>query len=214
MNLQLLFEQVLVWFTIWLPVWASVLWWVKLNGRKWCLMISLILLATTVYLAWFPLRVPNVTFWLGYYTLFALVYIALLIPKYGFKQFNKVLAIAMLLLFVGSELWELPIFIYDFISKIFGFDLYSGGFTVVWFASHIRRIYTMASLILLVVLTKLHLQWKMMASLVFFFAVLTMPILLLKNGMLFSTLPRLLSLWALGIWAFTGIPNGTSLVDS
>lgn len=205
MNVTYLIQQFLTWVTIWSPIWAFCIWKIHVNGKKWCYLTCSILLVVTIYLAFNPIKMVNITHFLSYYTLFILIFILVLLPKFGANNFNKVLATSILIAFIAGEFWELPVFLYDGISKFFGFQLYSEGFTVNWFTSHIRRLYTLASFFLLRMLTGFRINKHVLFSLLLASTFLTMPIILSQNTV---TIARMLSLYAFGLMALNGLKNG------
>ena len=201
MNWTFIFEQLLVYITILSPVIAYVIWNVKLNGKKWCIITSFLFLAATLYLSLNPMHIQNVTWWLGYYTLFALIYIMILLTKYPLTQFNKILAITLWMLFICGELWELPVFLYDYIGKQFIAN-------AEWYTSHIRRLYTLATLILFADLTHIQLRKSgllLCVSMILFF-VLDFPQVLSAFPFV-NTLARLVSLYIGAVFLYVGLPK-------
>lgn len=142
-----LLRNVLVFLTIFTPVIAFIVWNIELRGRHWYLIAAAFLEMATVYLAYHPLRLSKLTPWMHYYTLFLMVYLLVIGFKYNYDQFNRALAIGMFTLFIAGDLWEIPIFIYDFLGKL-GIMSNSWTHTLIdtkWIFSHVRRIYTAAS---------------------------------------------------------------------
>jgi hypothetical protein len=189
-----LLENWLVYLTILSPLIAFALWHIKLNGKKWCILTTSLAFATTVYLSYNPPTITNVTYWLPYYSLFFMIYILLLLPKYGTAQFNKIMACAIFMLFIAGDLWELPVFIYDFVGKGFVADS-------VWWFSHIRRLYTLGVFVLFTQLAQTHYRKPMIIADAVFGSCLLMIMLLpsmIQSYSFLSTVARIFTLALFG----------------
>lgn len=188
-------ENLLVYLTILSPIIAFAIWNIRLNGKKWCIVTIFLSLIATIYLAFHPPNIENVSYWLPYYTLFLMIYIMLLIPKYGTKQFNKILALAIFMLFIAGEWWELPVFVYDFIGK-------GGVADVGWWFSHVRRVYTLATFLLFTKLAQTHFRKPtIIATAVFgswLFALMLLPTTIAFYPFL-PTITRLLGMYLFGV---------------
>lgn len=146
--LQIL-HQFIIWMIGFTPVWAYIIWRTRINGKKWFMFATLTLSSLTILLSYNPLRIPKVTSWFHYYTLFIVLYTLIFTYALGFHRFNKAFAMSIFMVFVASEWWEIPVFIYDYFGVLGG--LFGGGIqlnSTRWFMSHIHRVYVLVSFFL------------------------------------------------------------------
>jgi len=197
--------HIYVFFTVLSPVWAYLIWNMnflqKYNSNLY-LVSEIGLFFPTVYLSFYPLTIPKVTWWIHYYTLFLMIYLLFLGWKTSFKKFNKVLAISIWTLFIAGDLWELPQFIYDYIFN------HNGVVDSMWMISHIRRVYTVAVFGLMCKLSGLKVTKVMVFSLLI--ATVWGFLLLLPSVSLFPeqvTLIRVLMLSVFGATVYTALPK-------
>lgn len=139
----------LVYLTIGSPIVATLFWFVPLNGLKWYYLTVVSGVGAAVYFAVYPIQIVHVTLWFHYYCLYGVLYLILIGSRLGFHQFHKALAITLFALFIVGDLWEIPVFLYDFV--------FNHGFApgLIWWVSHVRRLYTVASAILLTSLARI-----------------------------------------------------------
>jgi len=202
------FEHLLMLFTILSPVWASIIYFLPLHGKKW-FYTTILILPLTILIAVNPIFVPKVTFWLHYYGLFAIIYILLIGHKTRFQKFNIALSLAILMLFIAGDLWEIPQFIYDFAFN------HNGNPDPLFVVSQIRRVYTFAVFVLFIQLSGIKLNGYFLSLLGI--AVSWCFVLLLPPMTLFPEQPSVirvmfLSLFGLGIYLSDW--RGNSLVCS
>lgn len=194
-------RNLLVVFTILSPIVAYVFWTLKdMNNKRWYVLASIPILAVTVYIAHHPLQVPNVTSWLHYYGLYLLVYLTLIGQKFKYKHFNKALALSVMALFIAGDLWEIPEFIYDFVFK------HGGVADMVWWMSHVRRLYTLATFILFCKLGRI--RFDRVSVLLFVFATVSGFLFLLPSVHMFpeqTTAARITYLLAFGLITYRGV---------
>ena len=142
--------------TIFTPIWGAILWYLPIKSR-WSYPLSAIAMyIPTVLWTFNPLKLKGVTQWLHWYGLFFIIYIAALGVKLKWTDWNKAAAIALIALFIGGEMWEIPIFVYDYLGKIGVLNNYWTGSILdeIWVFSHVRRLYTLAACYLLATLAK------------------------------------------------------------
>jgi len=193
-------ETLMIFGTILSPIWAYFL--SKLKSDNWHLYFyaCLNLLILTTNLALFPILMPKVTFWLTYYCLFAIIYLLFYGYKYKYKQFFFVSALAIYSLFVAGDLWEIPVFIYDY------FFNHAMQPDQSWTWSHIRRLYTIAVFYLLVKEAKLKISLGNIPFLIigsmWGFVLLLPPLTLFPEQ---STLVRVLMLSCFGAFIYRGL---------
>jgi hypothetical protein len=96
------------------PLWASLIYFLKLNGEKWFWLSELSFFSSVVFLSLYPIQLPNVSNSLNLYLIFTMTYLAILSHRFGFSYLNKSLAASLWLMFIASEYWEAP----TFFSKI------------------------------------------------------------------------------------------------
>lgn len=149
-------QGLLILLTVWSPIWAYLIWITEIKGSRPYIYSSIILLCCTIILAVNPLRLKGVTAWLHYYSFFLIIYLLLVGHRYDYKNFNKVFAIGIFMVFLAGEWWEFPVFIFDFLGKTGVLINKFTGTTLdgPWIFSHIRRLYTLASAWLFILLTK------------------------------------------------------------
>lgn len=200
-------EHILVFITVLSPVWACIIWKIKTNGKEWYLIGSSVIFTATLFVAFQPIVLPKVTFWLHYYGLFALAYLFLLGMRFKFQHFNKALALAVMMLFIAGDLWEIPAFFYDYIFN------HNSLVDLVWIVSHVRRVYTFAVFVLFVQLSKLRFN-KYNLTLLSLTTVYTF-LMLLPSLQMFPEQPsivRISYLLAFGLFVYLGLKDESSLV--
>lgn len=133
----------LVYLTIGSPIIAFILWYTPIKNVNWYFATSFLGVLAAIYFAFNPIQIVHVTLWFHYYCLYGVLYLVLFGSRFGFKSFHKALAITLFSLFIVGDLWEIPVFIYDLV--------FNHGFApgLIWWLSHIRRVYTVAAAILL-----------------------------------------------------------------
>lgn len=135
----------LVFLTVFLPVYCFVLWrWIPLGPRwfrwgwhTWALLGGAVL--TGAVLAEFPLA--KISSWLPLYMVGLAAYVEFLGNRDDYKHFNKVLALAAMAVFVVADWWEIPVFIYGGLGL--GYQAWTGA----WF-DQIHRLYVLVTLVL------------------------------------------------------------------
>ena len=141
MNLFPIYSP-LVYVTILSPCWAYLLWRIKSDNRTYYLIGCPTVLAATIYLAYYPTRTEGISYYLHYYGIFGLICIMLYGFRYDFREFPKVVALTVFTLFIAGDLWEIPEFLCDAIFR------HNGILNIIWLASQIRRVYTVAVAVL------------------------------------------------------------------
>ena len=130
------------------PCWATLLWyWPRLEDRRWYWLGSIPILIASVWLAYNPVKVYGISLWLHWYGLYGLVYLVLFGARLGYTAFNRALALTIMALFIAADIWELPAIINDYIFKK------NGVADAAWYASQVRRVYTLAVYFLFAKLT-------------------------------------------------------------
>lgn len=95
---------------------------VRLDGKhgRMCFAVSELLCATlTVFLLLDGLHWLYPTWDLGIYVVFMMLHLAIFTSKFGSKQFNRALAVSLLLTFVLTEAWEFGVNVYAYLG-LFG----------------------------------------------------------------------------------------------
>ncbi len=140
-----------------LPIWAFLLWqYIPLRGAKTLIIVEAMLLILTVYLAYWPLRLPKITTWLHWYTFFLMLYILMFTVKFGYAKLNRILALGLWMVFIAGDVWEYPVFFYDGVGWVNGFHTWHVDLWT-WLSSHIHRAYVLATLLLTIKLTHIRL---------------------------------------------------------
>lgn len=167
--------------TILTPIWGTILWYIPIKSKWMYLISSVAVYFPTVIMTFNPLKLKGVTQWLHWYGLFFIIYMAAFGVKLKWTDWNKAATMALFALFIGGELWELPIFAYDYLGKVGILHNYwtDSILNEIWIFSHIRRIYTLAACYLLSTLAKIRMTrmgWIFLASGIGFCMILLLPI--------------------------------------
>lgn len=109
-NLSLFFK-ILVCFS---PIYGLLLSYVEINGKKWFILSEIVALIATIFLffgglGWYP---PHA---LALYSVFMMLNLAILTHRFGFNNFNKALAVSLILSFITTEVWEFAVFVYGYL---------------------------------------------------------------------------------------------------
>lgn len=133
--------------TIMSPIIVTPLWYFRINSKWWYLTTSIFAYIITVYVSYNPFKIPGVTTWLHWYGLFYIFYMLLFGSKFQWTNWNKAAVISVYCLFIAGDLWEIPVFIYDYLGKIGMLQNEWTGtiLNTAWLFSHIRRAYTLLS---------------------------------------------------------------------
>ena len=94
------------------PVWAFLIYFLKLNGKKWFWLSELSFFSLVVFLSLYPIQLSNVSNSLDLYLIFSMMYLAILSYRFGFSHLNKNLSSSLWLMFIASEYWEIPSFFF------------------------------------------------------------------------------------------------------
>jgi len=212
-------NNIMVYVTVLSPVWAYVLYHIPRNSRWFYGLTGVGLLAPIVYTSINPFVVHGVSLWLNYYFFFLMVYLLLFGFKKNYNEFWKVLAFSLMSLFVAGDLWELPIFLYDFMGKMkwivnpWNYSV----FDMAWMVSHIRRLYTLSVFILLSKISGLTLNRRNGAILLL--ATFTSFVLLLPLGLNvhllanpLAVLTRIMYMSLFGAFIYIGLSEENTIV--
>lgn len=115
-----------------------IIWKSRVNGLRAFVASVVTLIVAAVYLAWRPSYGQGASYFLAYYLLWTAIYV-LVMCRNGAEALNQKLATAFLLMFIVSDLWEYPVFVYGSLG------LFNPGFAK-WCGSwhdHIHRVYTL-----------------------------------------------------------------------
>lgn len=187
-----LLNEILGTIPILFPVYALIINQMKI-GKNTLLFASFSLATLTVYSTLFPIEIPKFPTYINIYAFFTLLYIITLTKKLNSKEPNKILAMSMLMVFIASDLWEIPVFVYGKLGLFNpAYAFYSGQ----WF-DHIHRVYAVISMWVLIKIGKLHRN-----KTVLFLCVLGLasPFILVATNYL--VLARFISLVFLGLIVF------------
>lgn len=191
----------LVYLTIGSPIIAFILWYLPLKGVNWYVATTLLGVGASVYFAVYPIQIVHVTLWMHYYCLYGVLYLVLFGSRFNFQSFHKALAITLFTLFIVGDLWEIPVFIYDYI--------FNHGFApgLIWWMSHIRRVYTIAAAVLLAKLQPIkldRLSWGMLGLASVFTFIVLLPWYHHPEK---SVIARLIYFFIFGLVIYRGIPQ-------
>lgn len=129
------------------PVFVTPLWYFPLKSSHWYFVSAIFAGLVTYYVYLNPFNIPGVPVSLHWYGLFFILYLVLFGKKFRWTDWNKVVVISVYCLFIAGELWEIPVFVYDYLGKINVLHNKWTGSIIdnVWIFSHIRRVYTLVS---------------------------------------------------------------------
>jgi len=129
------------------PVFITPLWYLRIKSRYWYLTSSFVAGIITYYVYRNPFDIPGVPKALYWYGIFFILYLALFGSKFKWTYWNKAVFISVYSLFIAGELWELPIFVYDYLGKVNILQNEWTGSIIdnAWIFSHMRRAYTIVT---------------------------------------------------------------------
>ena len=145
-----------------LPIFGLLLQHVRLNGKKWFLLFSSTFIPSMVVMYLLtPLYDPLSPFYpmkflIPIYGLFLMATLTGFVWKHGFMEFNKFLGITFLLVYVATEYWQIPVFVFGYLG-LFG----------KYFTGVVNQAYLLVAFVLLVKFTNLRFTNVNMGLLVF-----------------------------------------------
>ncbi|MHA1829066.1 MAG: hypothetical protein ACTSX6_10525 [Candidatus Heimdallarchaeaceae archaeon] len=183
-----------------IPLIAVAAYCIKLNGKEWFVLTEISAFLLGVYLTTINKIGKYPTWILEIYIFFFMGLLAFFTLYFGHQKFSKILATSLLIIFVGAEYWEIPIFLYSHFH-IFGHPYITMG-------GGIHQIYVLTAFLLLCILNDLKFTKKTVLFLsagVLFSFVLTPPITFLPTH-ISSIIARFAALSCLGGAVFYGDP--------
>ncbi len=157
----MILTDVLVVTTIFVPVWAFIVWkWDYFRGWPTFLIAQGFLAFLTIWAVIFPPDIPKVTSWIAHYSGALFLFNFILAYNWGLDRFNRILAVGAWAVFIVADWWEIPVFVYGFLGSFNG--IYS-SWAGTW-ADQIHHVYVILSILLFISVARPQVSRRILAG--------------------------------------------------